>query len=331
MKRRIFAITAAAGLVVGSSLALATPASADLVTRCIGQGGAVTVPGDLVVPKNQVCTLDGTTVQGNVRVAAGADLIMNDVTVEGNVNGADNAYVEVNGSSVGGQLVLRGAFGAYLDGASVAGNVATRTSATVDQGGFVLTNDATLGGNLVSGSGEVLLESSELAGNLTSTDSYYTDVYDSFIDGNVSVSGGELGGVACAVVVGGTSTYTGNAGVVQLGANGPSTECEGTSYWGDDVAATDNTGGVYVNNDIVNGDLTLTGNDPVAQVGADNRVRGAVNGEFEEWDGEAAAPQARTMARSAAPESRKDALQGKIADRGADAEAEAAEEGPANL
>lgn len=331
MKRKIIAITASAGLAVSSALVFAAPASAALVTRCVGEGGAVTVPGDLVVPANQVCTLDGTTIQGNVRVAKGADLVMNDVTVEGNVSAAENAYVEAVASDVSGQVALRGAFGAYIDGTSVAGNVATRTTDTVDQAGFVLTNDAELGGNLISDAGEVLVEASEVEGNINSADSYYTDVYESFVDGKVTVSGSELGGVFCAVAIDGVSSFTDNAGVLQLGADGPNTACEGSSYWGDNVTVTGNTGGVYVDNNIVNGDLTLTGNDPVAQVGANNRVRGEVTGESEEWTGETAAPQARTLARAEKPASRKDALESKIADRGSDAEAEAAEAGPAKL
>ncbi|SDD45444.1 hypothetical protein [Auraticoccus monumenti] len=330
MKRKILAITASAGLAVSSALIFSSPASAALVTRCVGEGGAVTVPGDLVVPANQVCTLDGTTIQGNVRVAKGADLVMNDVTVEGNVAAAENAYLEAVGSTVSGQVALRGAFGAYIDGSSVAGNVATRTTATVDQAGFVLTNDAELGGNLIADAGEVLLEASAVEGNVSSVGSYYTDVYESFIDGKVTVTGNELGGVFCAVAIDGVSSFADNAGVLQLGADGPNTSCEGTSYWGDDVSVTGNTGGVYVDNNIVNGDLALTGNDPVAQVGANNRVRGDVSGESEEWAG-TADPQARTMARAEKPASRKDALESKIADRGSDAEAEAEKVGPADL
>ena len=331
MKRKILAITASAGLAVGSALIFASPASADLVTRCVGEGGAVTVPGDLVVPANQVCTLDGTTIQGDVRISKGADLVMNDVTVEGNVSAAENSYVEAVTSSVSGQVALRGAFGAYIDGTSVAGNVATRPTAAVTQAGFVLTNDAELGGNLISSAGEVLLETSELEGNLSSTGSYYTDVYESFVDGKVTVTGNELGGVFCAVAIEGVSSFADNAGVLQLGADGPNTACEGASYWGDGVSVTGNTGGVYVDNNIVNGDLALTGNAPVAQVGAGNRVRGEVTGESEEWSGTSVDSQARTLARAEKPASRKDALENKIADRGADAEAESEAVGPAKL
>ncbi|MVA75056.1 hypothetical protein GC722_03285 [Auraticoccus sp. F435] len=330
MKRKILALTASAGIVMASSIALASPAEAALVTRCIGEGGAVTVPGDLVVPANQVCTLDGTTVQGNVRVQAGADLVLDGVTIEGNVVANANSYVEAVDSTVAGQVNLRGAFGSYLEGTSVAGNVATRPTAEVETAGFVLTADSSVGGNLVSQAGEVLLETSEVAGNVNSAGSYYTDLYESWVDGNLSVTGNELGGIACAVSIGGTTTYDGNADLVQLGSDGPTTSCEGSSFFGDDVTLSGNTGGVYVDNAIVSGDLALSGNDPVAQVGAGNRVRGDVTGEYEDWAGDADA-QLRTLAKAEQPQSRKDALQSKIADRGADAEAEAAEAGPARL
>ncbi len=331
MKRKIFAVAASAGIVISSSLAVATPANAALTTRCVGEGGAVTVPGDLVVPKDKVCTLDGTTIQGNVRVAAGADLVMTNVTVEGNVVAQDNAYVEAVGSEVAGRVNLNGAFGAYVEDTEVAGNFATRPSNTNDTGGFVLTAGSTIGGNLVSDAGEVLLETSEVAGNLNSTGSYYTDLYESYVDGRLNVTDNELGGVACAVSIAGNATYTGNADAVQLGSDGPNTSCDGASFWGGNVTVSGNTGGVFIDQNIVNGKLILEGNDPVAQVGEDNRVRRGIEGDFEEWGGNASAAQMRTMAQAEKPATRKEALEAKIADRGADAEADAAKIGAADL
>src|SRR5690606_15784208 len=79
------ALAATTLLASGGAIALAAPANADLVTRCVGEGGAVTVPGDLVVPAGKTCWLDGTTVEGNVRVQAGADLIVTGGTLKGSV------------------------------------------------------------------------------------------------------------------------------------------------------------------------------------------------------------------------------------------------------
>ena len=67
---RLAALTA---VVTASVVGAAAPAArADLITYCIGTGGAVTVPNDLYVPAGESCSLEGTTVTGNVQVAAGS-------------------------------------------------------------------------------------------------------------------------------------------------------------------------------------------------------------------------------------------------------------------
>ncbi|RCK69874.1 hypothetical protein DT076_07510 [Desertihabitans brevis] len=327
MKKKLFALAATAGIVAGSSLIWAAPASADIVSRCVGEAGAVTVPGDLVIPAGKACTLTGTTIQGDVRVARGADLVATDITVEGDVIGQENSYAELTDSEVTGQLNLRTAFGTYLDGTEIGGNLVTRGTDEI-AGGSVLTADTTVGGNVVSNGGEVLLETSDVAGNVNSNGSYYTDLYETWVDGTVTVRGNELGSINCAVVVQGRALFADNAGPVQLGSDGPETSCEGTSYWGANVTASGNTGGVTVDNNIVNGNVALNGNDPVATVGENNVVRGQVRGDFEE---SAPATAARRMAVAEAPQTRADALQKKFEERTGSAEAEAEKAGAAKL
>ena len=94
MRKSITGVLAIAG-VAAAGMLTATSASADLVTRCSGTAGDVTVPGDLVVPAGQTCDLTGTTVDGDVRVRAGADLIGEDVTVTGDIVGAADAYLDL--------------------------------------------------------------------------------------------------------------------------------------------------------------------------------------------------------------------------------------------
>src|SRR5690625_1712902 len=92
--------------VAAAGMFTAVPASADLVTRCIGTAGEVTVPGDLVVPPGETCDLTGTTVDGDVRVRAGSDLIGDGVSITGDVIGAGDAYIDLVGSEVAGAVTM---------------------------------------------------------------------------------------------------------------------------------------------------------------------------------------------------------------------------------
>jgi hypothetical protein len=85
MPRRTVATlaTVSAALTVFSVLAAAPRAGADLVTYCVGTGGAVTVPNDLYVPTGESCALTGTTITGNVSVAASANLVVTGVHIDG--------------------------------------------------------------------------------------------------------------------------------------------------------------------------------------------------------------------------------------------------------
>lgn len=316
MRKQTTAVLAAAATLAAGGLAWAAPASAELTTRCVGEGGAVTVPGDLVVPRDSSCTLTGTTVTGDVRVRPGANLIAQDATIEGRVVAADNAYFEAINSTVGGQVALNGAYGSYLDNSDLSDRVITRPGGSSDIGGFVYTFETDIAGNLVSRSGELFVESTEIGGTVNSRSSLYTDLYESFVDGRMIVRGNELGSVVCASAVQGESRFVDNTELVQLGSDGPFADCAGGSYWGDNVTVNGSTGGVYVDNSIVNGDLTLRNNDPVAQVGDNAMVRGEIRGDYEDWDGSAPMTlQRRSAAPESAPEQRDDLLEKKIAKR----------------
>ena len=309
MNKKCAAALAAAAALGASTLLVAAPASAELTTRCVGEGGAVTVPGDLVVPRNGSCSLDGTTITGDVWIGRGADLITENVTVGGGVTGVGNAYFEAFSTSVDGSVVLNGSHGAYLEDSEVGDRVLTQWGDDV-AGGFVYTFQSAVGDDLVSQGGELFVESTEVAGALRSDLSQYTDLYDSFVDGGVLVRDNELGGVVCASAVQGDSRFVGNIDTVQLGADGPFADCDGSNFWGGDVAVRDTQGGVLLDHNIVDGDLTLRDNDPVALFGPRNLVRGDVLGEFDEWDGSQPARQ-----RSASAETREQALQRKVTQR----------------
>lgn len=261
------------------SVMLAAPAGADLVTHCVGTGGAVTVPGDLLVPAGRSCALEGTTVTGNVRVAAGADLVVSGGTVHGEVRVAAGGYLDATDTTVDGPIVLAaGGFGVFLLDSETA-RVTIQPRGTAPTVGFLFVEGSTIEGNVISSAGEVRVAGTEVTGNVSTSGTAYTDVHDSFVDGTLSVLNNEIGSVVCGSAVHNRATFTGNLGGVQLGPNGPLDECASGGFWGRDVSVTGTTGRVVVDDNNINGQLVVNGNTPVAEVAANNRIRGGVVGE----------------------------------------------------
>jgi hypothetical protein len=273
-----FATVSAA--VVVTVVALAPAASADLVTHCIGTGGAVTVPNDLLVPAGESCALTGTTITGNVRVAAGANLVVTGGHISGEVQVAADGYLDATNTTVGGAVELAsGGYGVFLKDAESGGvTVRAKGSATIDS--FLFVEHSTIGGTVAASAGEVRLDrTTQVEGNVASTGTYYTDVHDSFVDGTLSVLNSATGSVVCGSAVRGKATFAGNLGGVQLGPNGTLDGCASGGYWGRDVSVTNTTGGVTVDDNIIDGKLTTSANNPAAQVAANNRIRGGIAGE----------------------------------------------------
>ncbi|WP_336920946.1 hypothetical protein [Aquipuribacter sp. SD81] len=283
------AIAAATTFVV-----VAQPASAALTTRCTGEAGAVTVPGDLVVPADRSCVLVGTTVSGSVRVAAGADLVLEGATIGGDLRAVDDAFVDAIDSTIGGQVLGRDQFGLYLEGSEVSGALLQRARGTTEYDPFLYVFD-TDAASLDSRAGEVFVESAEL-GSLFSVNGVYTDLFDTVIDGALTVRNNELGGIVCESEIYGDAEYRGNGSVLQIGGSSELSACEGASYWGGNVSFVNNsaTDGFDISNNIVAGDLTGSGNDPLP-TGSGNRVRGEIALEFAADDAEASIAQRSTM------------------------------------
>lgn len=268
-------LATAAGVTVGAAPASAAP----LTTRCDGQAGPVTVPGDLVVPAGRSCALNGTVILGAVRVAAGADLLLDQVRIEGPVAIRADGYLDAYESSLRGVVRAREAYGVVLDASSAGAGFSGRGAGDPYTGGFFFSQDSEIGGDLDVRDGEVYLAGSAVRGSVTSVDNTYTDVLDSTLTGDITVTNNSEGGAFCASEVDGDALYQRNAGLLQLGGDGPLADCDGVNYWGGDVAVSDNIGGVLVSGNIVRGDLSGAGNDP-APTGEDNRVRGQLAGQF---------------------------------------------------
>lgn len=275
MKRTLAALFGAS-LVAAFGSAL--PASADLVTTCVGEGGAVTVPNDLVVPAGQSCTLDGTTIQGNVTVRTGADLVGTGVTIEGNTIVQGDAYLDLTDSSVGGNLANRAGYGVYLDYSSVQRYTGTGDNADT----FLSALGTTFVGKVSATSGAFQLEGSQAGRAVEVSNAYYADLIDSVVVGQVSLDGAAYGSLVCGSEIDGDASFTDNAYGVQLGAGGPLGGCDlGSSVWGGNVDVSGTTGDVQVSDNIIRGNLSGEGNDP-APVASDNRVRGELLGQFAE-------------------------------------------------
>jgi len=324
MPRRTAAkLATVSAAVIVAVLALAPAAQADLVTYCIGTGGAVTVPNDLLVPAGESCALTGTIITGNVRVAAGANLVVTGGRVSGEIQVAANGYLDATNTTVGGTVELAsGGYGIYLrDAESSAVTVRAKGSATIDS--FLFVEHSTIGGTVAVNAGEVRLDrTTQVEGNVASTGTYYTDVHDSFVDGTLSVLNSATGSVVCGSAVRGKATFAGNLGGVQLGPNGTLDGCASGGYWGRDVSVTNTTGSVTIDDNIIDGSLTTTANNPPAQVAANNRIRGGIIGQ------QAVAAQKRTALTA---EEREAAGEQRAENRKSSAVQEAVLAGPAKL
>jgi cytoskeletal protein CcmA (bactofilin family) len=281
MPRRTATTLATLSALIAAPLLWAGPAAlAGLVTFCSGTGGAVTVPNDLVVASGDSCSLEGTTVTGNVRVADGGNLVVAGGTINGEVQVGSNGYLDATDTAIDGQVVLApGGYGVFLrDSRTGRLTLQPKGSATIE--GFLFVENTVVDGTVTAGVGEVRLDrTTQVTGDVNSSGAFYTDVHDSFVDGGLSVLNNATGSVVCGSAVQGRATFAGNLGGVQLGPNGTLDGCAAGGYWARDVSITNTRGGVTVDDNIVNGQLRLSGNDPAARVAANNRIRGGVVGE----------------------------------------------------
>jgi len=318
--RTVVALASLAGAALTG--VVTTEASADLVTRCVGTGGAVTVPGDLVVPAGKACVLEGTTVEGKVTVQAGADLVVTDGVFKGAVVVAENGYLDAYNTSVAGKVTSKGGYGVTFSASSLAAGYAGQAPADESIVPFAYFEDSAITKNVQSVSGELYVGGSEVAGAVSGDGTSYADVINSTITKTFTVKNSPDGSVICGSEVDGAATWDGN-GPVQVGGGGLIDDCSDVNYFGGDVAISNNAGGVVVNGNIIRGDLGGEGNDP-APTGSDNRVRGEQTGQFADLQPAAAA-------RRAAPEDHAAELKAKAGARKAAAVAEGEAAGSAGL
>ncbi|OLT25023.1 hypothetical protein BJF83_06090 [Nocardiopsis sp. CNR-923] len=269
------AALATATLAVGGVTLVATPAQADLITLCSGHGGAVTLPTDLAVPEGESCYLDGTVIQGDVTVRENANLHIIGGEIDGEVTVQGNGYFDASGTSLGDGVVNNGSFGTHLEETSGGAEVSAVPTEVGNTEGFVFVVDSSVAG-LSSQVGELYVSGSRVGGAVTAEGVEYVDVFDTAVRGDLSVTDSASGGILCDSEVLGEAAYSGAGGPVAVGAGEQEGFCESLNYVDGDLTVTGVTGGVYVDNNIVGGDLSTSGNQPTAQVGDNNRVRGDV-------------------------------------------------------
>ena len=259
-----------------------------------------------------------------MRVQAGADLLITDSSVDGRVLVQGDGYFDASTSEIAGNVVSNGGYGVYLDESAVDGNYNGRAAEGASP--FLYSYDSSITGRVNVSQGLVHLSGNTIGGNVTSENSEFTDILDSTVAGNLTVTGATEGTTFCAGELDGDATLTGNAGV-QLGSGGQKITCEGATYFGGDVTASDNTDGVDVTDTIIRGDLTGEGNDP-APTGSENRVRGELGGQFVDLQ---PAAQKRALMTQSAPADNAEELDTQRQERRAEAEKAAEQAGPANL
>jgi hypothetical protein len=285
MARRTASALATLSAIVTASVLCAPGAHADLVMHCVGSGGAVTVPSDLLVPAGESCSLQGTTITGNVRVADGGNLVVRGGKINGEVRVAPDGYLDATDTRVdGGVTLAAGGFGVFLKNSDTGGVVVEpRGSATIE--GFLFAErGTTIDGNVTAGVGEVSVTDSEVTGNVSTSGAHFTDLHGTFVDGTLSVLNNTNGSVVCGSAVQGRTTFAGNLGGVQLGPNGGLDSCASGGYFARDVSISNTTGRTTLDDTIVNGKLELTANSPVAEIAAGTRVRGGIVGDHSAAD-----------------------------------------------
>jgi hypothetical protein len=309
-------------LAVIGSLTVAEPAAAGLTVSCVGAASEVTVAFDLFVPAGKSCDLTNVVINGSATVRAGANLFLTGSTVNGPLVVQSDGFVSATGSTVTGVTRLNAAFGALVDqGSRTANLVATHS-------GFLFGIGSSFAA-VTSTDGETYLESARLTRDLSTTGDVLTDVYNSVIEGGVTVRGAAMGSVVCVSEIDGDAEFggagAGGAGadaILQIGASAPLEGC-GFNVFGADLALTDNAVPTYVADNVIRGALRCTGNDPEPFVSG-NRVRGGATDQC--------APATTTAAAKSGPASgRRADLLARIASRTHTGESAAAAAGPATI
>src|SRR5699024_8576656 len=143
-------------------------------------------------------------------------------------------------------------YGIWLRGIE-AGSVTVTEPGAEDGTSFLYAIDAQLDGAIGAAAGDVYLESTRVGGDVATTGTTFTDIVDSTLLADLSITASSSGVAMCDSEIDGTARVLENAGAVHLGT-GLIASCTGMTYIGGDLEVADNTGGVVVRDAIVRGD-----------------------------------------------------------------------------
>ncbi|AYY13506.1 hypothetical protein EF847_13195 [Actinobacteria bacterium YIM 96077] len=264
--KRLVTASAIGGLF---ALGIAAPSQASLTTFCDGVAEDVSVPGDLVVASGDNCELTNVTIDGDVTVRADATILLEDSSVAGALRVRDNGFANVVETDIQGATRLNEAFGVYSENSAHERNVVGNDSE------FYYTLGSSHSRNVNVTNVETFLETSWVERGVEADGGLLVDVYDSVIEGAVSIAGTEMGSVFCLSEVDGDATFTGNDELLQIGGDSPVSDC-GFNVFGGSLTMTGNTADASITGNVIRGDLVCSDNSP-APIIEDNRVRGERN------------------------------------------------------
>ncbi len=104
--RTISRLAAVSAIALAATVGVATPALAEDY-ECRGTVDAVSLVGNVIVPDDAVCTLNGTYVQGSIVVKSRSALNATGVTVTGGLQGESPSTVIIRGSEFGNGISIR--------------------------------------------------------------------------------------------------------------------------------------------------------------------------------------------------------------------------------
>lgn len=244
------------------------PAVAQTTTQCMTDDDPVTgdVRANLVVPARQICVVEDATLTGNVTVGRNADLYVESSTINGNVVVERNGLLDVFDTAVNGSVRLNRAFGLTMETSGAAAPIISNNAEYV----YLFDSDAR--STLRVNGGEAFLEGARMSGDITTTGTFYTDVLDSVVYSDLSVSGSEEGTLLCGSEFDGLPSFMDNEGVIYIGADFGIAECAFNVMAGD-IELLDNSADIQVDGNVIRGNVICEGNDPAPVIG-ENRLRG---------------------------------------------------------
>jgi hypothetical protein len=180
-------------VIVGTLAALcfAAPSSAGTgQTTCVSVLGAIDV-GDVLVPPDALCVLEGTRVLGDVVVTPGAQLTASSASIEGNVDVTGYGYLFVDASTIGRDVVCAQAF-CVLERTHVLGDA----EAHLGSGTQLIATDTTIRGEVeVRERAAFGASGADIGRDVRCVDCDFVDVFHSTVAGTVRVSGNVYFGI----------------------------------------------------------------------------------------------------------------------------------------